>query len=98
MNEPTPRALERAVEVVHRGRARLVSSVPVREEFGAAAVCDGVVHVFDLEGNPRASRAYGWWSIGPDGDRRFVTAVHMWKVRSPADAVRAATPPERRSG
>jgi hypothetical protein len=50
--------LRRAIEVQHGGRATLVQSVPVVETFDGETVWEGVVHVFDLTGNPNATRAY----------------------------------------
>jgi hypothetical protein len=50
-----------------------------------------VVHVFGLEGNPKAIGAYAW-SLPNDGSdkRRFFAVLHIWAIDSPAAAVRAA--------
>src|SRR5580704_12679436 len=50
--------LQKEIEGRHRCSARLVQSVPVKETHKGAAVWEGVVHVFDLEGHPTASRVY----------------------------------------
>ncbi len=50
--------LKQAVERSHGGVARLVQSAPVLESFEGKPVWEGVVHVFDLDGNPKATRAY----------------------------------------
>jgi hypothetical protein len=42
--------------------ATLAQSVPVLETFEGQTVWEGVVHVFDLEGHPKATRAYAWSS------------------------------------
>lgn len=55
-------ALKKAVESQHGGDARFVGTVPVRETFEGAAVWEGTVHVFDLDGQPSATRAYAWSS------------------------------------
>jgi len=57
------------------------------------------VHVFDLEGHPRATRAYTWSHlVGDAGDRRrFFAVLHLGGIRSPLDAVRAAIVAERRA-
>lgn len=47
---------------MHGGTATFVQVVPVREEFEGAPVWEGVVHVFDLVGNPAATRAFAWSS------------------------------------
>jgi len=54
--------LQGAIESQHGGNATLAQSVPVKETHAGAVVWEGVVHVFDLEGHPTASRAYAWSS------------------------------------
>jgi hypothetical protein len=83
--------LKIAVEKMHHCEARLAQSVPVRERHGDATVWEGVVHVFDLTGHPKATRAYAWSSpIEGSDKRRFFAVLHEGPVKSPADAVRAA--------
>jgi hypothetical protein len=43
---------------MHNCKATLAQSVPVMEFYGDATVWEGVVHVFDLTGHPKATRAY----------------------------------------
>jgi hypothetical protein len=96
--EASPEELGRAVEGQHGGSATLAQSVPVRETFAGAAVWEGVVHVFDLGGNPNATRAYAWSSPIEGSDRRrFFAALHMGAIKSPLDAVRAAIVAEHRN-
>jgi hypothetical protein len=52
--------LKRAVEAQHGCTATLLQSVPVKEAFEGKAVWDGVVHVFRIDGHPRANKAYAW--------------------------------------
>lgn len=87
-----------AVERQHNCTARLMQSVPVSESFGGNAVWEGVVHVFDISGHPKAKQAYAW-SLPIDGSdkRRFFAVLHLPPVTSPADAVRAAIVTESRS-
>jgi hypothetical protein len=57
-----------------------------------------LVHVFDLEGHPKASRAYAWSSPMEGSDkRRFFAVLHQPPVTSPVEAVRAAIVQEHRS-
>jgi hypothetical protein len=59
----------------------------------------GTVHVFDLEGHPKATRAYAWLSPIEGSDKRpFYAVLHLGGIRSPLDAVRAAIVAERRAG
>ncbi len=90
--------LTRAVETQHSCRASLAQTVPVRETFGGQPVWEGVVHVFDLEDHPKATRAYAW-SSPVDGSerRRFFAVLQMGAIKSPVDAVRAAIVAEHRA-
>src|SRR3981189_3687936 len=83
--------LQRAIEGQHGGKAVLVDALPVKEVFNGKTVWEGVVHVFDLDGHPRATRAYAWSSPVEGSDkRRFYAVLHLGGIRSPLDAVRAA--------
>jgi hypothetical protein len=83
--------LKQAVESQHGGKATLAQSVPVREKFQGATVWEGLVHVFDLAGNPKATRAYAWSSpIEGSEQRRFFFVLHIPPITSPVEAVRAA--------
>jgi hypothetical protein len=57
----------------------------------APSMCS-IWHVFDLEGHPRAARAYAWSHlVGETGERRrFFAVLHLGGIRSPVDAVRVA--------
>jgi hypothetical protein len=90
--------LREAVERQHGGTAAFVQVVPVKETFEGATVWEGVVHVFDLSGNPKATRAYAWSSpIEGSTKRRFFAVLHMGAITSPAGAVRAAIVAEHRA-
>ncbi len=98
MIEVNASELRRAVESQHGGTATLAQSVPVREAFKGKLVWEGVVHVFDLEGHPKATRAYAWSSpIEGSDKRRFFAVLQMGAIKSPADAVRATIVAEHRS-
>jgi hypothetical protein len=47
--------LKRAVEAHHGCTAALIQSVPVTERRGNAIVWEGVVHVFQIHGHPKAT-------------------------------------------
>lgn len=89
--------LKKAVESQHGGTATLVQSVPVHEKFEGQTVWDGTVHVFDLAGHPKASRAYAWSSpIAGSESRQFYAVLHMGAITGPVEAVRAAIVAEAR--
>lgn len=84
-------SLKEAIQAMHPGTASFVQAVPVREEFAGATIWEGVVHVFELVGNPKANRAYAWSSPIEGGNkRRFYAVLEIPPISSPADAVRAA--------
>jgi hypothetical protein len=61
-------------------------------------VWEGVIHVFNLEGHPRATRAYAWSSpIEGSNKRRFFAVLHLPPITSPGDAVRAALVAEQKA-
>ncbi len=82
---------------MHSCRATLAQRVPVLESFRDQIVWDGVVHVFDIEGHPQATRAYAWSSpIEGSEKRRFFAVLQLGEIKSPVDAVRAAIVAEHR--
>lgn len=90
--------LRNAVESQHHCHAHFVQTVPVHEEFQGQTVWDGVVHVFDIEDRPKATRAYAWYSaIGGSDKRRFFAVLQLGAIRSPLDAVGAAIVAEHRT-
>jgi hypothetical protein len=94
----TSRELRKAVESRHGGTAIWVTKLPVKQVFEGKTVWEGVVHIFDLEGNSKASRAYAWSSpIEGSDKRRFFAVLHLGGIRSPLDAVRAAIVAEQRA-
>jgi hypothetical protein len=91
VSEVSARQLKQAVESQHGGTAIWVTKLPVKEVFEGKTVWEGVVHIFDLEGHPKATRAYAWSSpIEGSERRRFYAVLHLGGIRSPRDAVRAA--------
>jgi hypothetical protein len=83
--------LRRVVESQHQCRAYFTGREWVAETFAGEPVWEGVVHVFDLDGHPTATRAYAWSSpIEGSDKRRFYAVLHVPPISSPADAVRAA--------
>jgi hypothetical protein len=90
--------LKQAVESKHGGTAKLVTKLPVKETFEGKTVWEGTVHIFDLNGNAKSSRAYAWSSRVEGSDkRRFYAVLHLGGIRSPLDAVRAAIVAEHRA-
>jgi len=97
MAEVEPSELKRAVEAQHGGAATFVESVTVDERRDGKPVWQGVVHVFDLAGHPKATRVYAWSVSMEWGNRRFFAVLHTGTVTGPVEAVRAAIVRERGS-
>jgi hypothetical protein len=88
--------IQRAVEKAAGCPVRYVESVLVVEWFREQPVWEGVVEVFDLEGHPKAKRAYGW--LKWEGENaRYTTELEIPPVDSPNTAVRAALAAEARN-
>jgi hypothetical protein len=97
MNAISSDELRCAIESQHGGVATFVEPIPVEETFDGKTVWKGVVHVFDLSGHPKATRAYAWSSpIEGSDNRRFFAVLHTGAIKSPQDAVRAAIVAEHR--
>ena len=98
MQEVTSDQLKQAVEDMHGGTATFVESVAVNELFMGKSDWQGVVHVFDLDGHHGATRAYAWSApVEGNTQRRIFSVLHLGFIRSPQDAVKAATVVEHRS-
>ncbi len=97
MGEVDINQLKQTVEHQHGGIATFVESVPVVESFEGQTVWEGTVHVFDLEGDTKSTRAYAWSSpVEGSTKRRFFAVLHLGGIRGPQDAVRAAIAAEHR--
>jgi len=69
-----------------------------QQYFEGQPVWEGVVHVFDIEGHPKATRAYAWSSpVEGSERRRFFAVLQLGAIKSPVDAVRAAIVTEHRT-
>jgi hypothetical protein len=98
MTKDNPAQLKKAVEQMHQCAANLARTVPVSESFEGKHVWEGVVHVFDLSGHPKATVAYAWSSpIEGSPKRRVFAVLGIPPVNSPLDAVRAAIVQEHRT-
>ena len=96
--EASLNGLKGAIESRHEGHATFVRAVPVCEIFQGQPVWEGVVHVFDLEGHPTATRAFAWSSAVEGSERRrFYAVLQIGAIKMPLDAVRAAIVAEHRS-
>jgi hypothetical protein len=81
-----------AIMQLHNCSATWRESMPVREVFQGKTIWQGNVEVFDLEGHPKAKRAYGWsHPEKADGTgERFVAVLEIPPVVSPETAVKVS--------
>lgn len=84
--------LQVTVSQLHNCGAAHVETVPVEEIFQGKTIWKGNVEVFDLNGHPKAKRAYGWSHREgkDDAGERFVTVLQIPPVDSPQTAVKVA--------
>lgn len=91
MPEVSSEELKHAAESQHGGTATLLQSVPVTESFKGQTVWEGIVHVFDLAGHPKAPRAYAWPSpVEGSFKSRFFAVLQVPPINTPQDAVPVA--------
>lgn len=91
MIEVSTSDLHRAVETLHACAATPAGTEAVSEEFEDKPVRQGIVHVFELHGHPKAKRAYAWSSPIEGSERRkFYAVLEVSPITSARDAMRAA--------
>lgn len=76
--------LQVAVSQLHNCGATWRETVPVHEIFQGKTVRQGDVEVFDLQGHPKAKRAYVWSHLDGKNDEltRFVAVLEIPPVDS----------------
>lgn len=74
---------------MHNCGALWRETVPVHEVFQGKTVWQGDVEVFDLDGHPKAKRAYAWSHLDGEKDERtrFVAVLEIPPVDSARRAV-----------
>ena len=91
MSDANLNLLKQVIETQHGGRASYAHSVRVTNTPQRPGLWDGVVHVFSLTGNPKATLAYSWATpISGSEAHQFFAVLHQGKVRGPLEAVKAA--------
>ena len=81
-----------AISQLHNCGAAHLKTVCVHEMFQGQTVWEGEVEVFEITGNPKASRAYAWSHREGENDQgeRFVAVLEIPPVVSAITAVRAS--------
>ena len=84
--------LQVAVSQLHDCGALWRETVAVHEVFQGKTAWQGNVEVFDLNGHPKAKRAYAWSHLDGLKDERtnYVAVLEIPPVTSPETAVKAA--------
>ena len=83
--------IKKAVENLHNCKASHIEDVAVIEKFKSEIVWKGMVHVFGVEGHPKADKCYAWSSpIKGSKKRRYYAVLHVPPIDSPEKAVRAS--------
>jgi hypothetical protein len=98
MQDPDRDQLKCADKSRHAGTATHVQSVLVTEMVKGKMVWEGVVQVFDLADNPKATSACAWSSpIQGSTQHRLFAVLHSPPITSPVEAVRAVIVAEHRA-
>jgi len=83
--------LQKVVERACAAKAMHIGESAIIEKFGDRLVWKGIVHVFKIEGNPKAEICYAWSSpIKGSTKRRYYAVLKIPPIDSPEKAVRAA--------
>jgi hypothetical protein len=91
VNEVAVDELRKAVEGMHRCKAKYQGSEHVKEEFRGEPVWEGDVHTFALSGHATARECYAWSApVGDTHNRRFFAVLRLGPVQSARDAVQAS--------
>ncbi len=91
MTNPDIEDTKQAVERLHNCKASYIEEVAVVEKFGLQTVWNGIVHIFKIEGNPKADKCYAWSSpIEGSTKRRYYAVLKIPPIDSPERAVRAS--------
>ena len=85
-------SLRAVIGKLHNCGAVWRETVPVHEVFRGQTVWQGEVEVFDVQGHPKAKRAYAWSHLDglKDEKQRFVAVLEIPPVESAVTAVRAS--------
>jgi hypothetical protein len=86
---PRIRKLIESIETTHKCKAVHVGTEIVVEFFRDSVAWNGIVEIFDLEGNRKAKRCYAW-SYPVTNDTQYVTVLEIPPVNSAESAVRMA--------
>ena len=84
--------VQTAIQHLHNCGAVYRETVPVHEVFRGKTVWQGDVEVFDLNGHPKAKRAYAWSHLDGKNDERtrFVAVLEIPPVESAKTAVQVS--------
>jgi hypothetical protein len=99
MQDVSAGELARVIQAQHGVASTFVKSVRVHRATGNRADWDGLVHVFDLTGHPRAARAFAWASpISGGAKPRYFAVLQDGQIATPLQAVKAASAAIRKWG
>lgn len=82
--------LGEAITAMHECRCSHFGTEHVKETHNGETLFDGNVEIFQLEGHPDASVAYGWGWQGEDDEIQYIGILQISPVDSAANAVKAA--------
>ena len=91
--------LQMVIHHLHKVDSRHIESVPVEEVYQGQVIWRGIVEVFSVTGNPKATRCYAWsHRDGKDDEgERMVAVLGLPPVDSAQKAVQVAIASDVRS-
>lgn len=82
--------LKRAVEAMHGCKGTHTGTATVHEQMDGKTVWKGNVESFDLDGHPKATKAFAWGWKYEAGEIRYLAVLNVPPINSPREAVQAA--------
>jgi len=83
--------LQNLIERQEKCRAKHIESVVIHERYEGMRVWDGVVETFQLDGHPKAKRAYAWVAPAKQKqERQYTIVLGVPPINSAQHAVKAA--------
>ena len=99
MEDANAAQLKRVIQTQHGVASTFAKSVRVFRKTTGQADWDGVVHIFDLKGHPKANRAFAWsLRFGSGAQLRYFAVLQDAKIATPVQAVKAASAEIRKWG
>lgn len=79
--------LQAAILKLHGCTATYLETVAVTETFQGETIWQGEVEVFEIEGHPKAKRAYAWGHVAGESVRAIISRSRNSGIRKNAECL-----------